>query len=63
MEQREQREAIKQDMLRAWEDYQRTGLHVPHEEADAWLAKLEAGIDTDPPVATTLDQQQPSPRS
>lgn len=43
------REAFKQDALRAWDEYQQTGLHLTLEEADAWLAKLEAGEDADPP--------------
>ena len=38
VEREEKREAFKQDALRAWEDYQRTGLHPTLEEADAWLA-------------------------
>ena len=29
--------------------YQATGLHITMEEADAWLAKLEAGQDVEPP--------------
>ncbi|AQH05057.1 CopG family transcriptional regulator (plasmid) [Burkholderia sp. KK1] len=45
----EKREAFKQDAKRAWDTYQATGLHVTHEEADAWLAKLEAGEDAEPP--------------
>ncbi|PRB80860.1 CopG family ribbon-helix-helix protein [Pseudomonas sp. MYb185] len=45
VEREEKREALKQDALRAWEDYQRTGLHLTLEEADAWLAKLEDGED------------------
>jgi predicted transcriptional regulator len=32
-----------QDALAAWADYQTTGLHVTSLEADAWLAKIEAG--------------------
>ncbi|MFA7667375.1 MAG: hypothetical protein WCY32_14800 [Burkholderiaceae bacterium] len=44
-----EREAFKQDALRAWEDYGRTGLHLTLEEADAWLAKLQAGEDVEPP--------------
>lgn len=44
-----EREAFKQDALRAWESYQRTGLHLTFEEADAWLAKLEAGEDAELP--------------
>lgn len=31
------------DAVEAWEDYQRTGLHLTYEEVDAWMAKLEAG--------------------
>jgi predicted transcriptional regulator len=47
------REAIRDEFrvnaLAAWADYQATGLHVTEEEADAWLAKLEAGEDGEPP--------------
>ena len=45
VEREEKREAFKQDALRAWEEYQSTDLHLTLEEADAWLAKLEAGED------------------
>lgn len=45
----EKREAFRQDGIRAWEQYQATGEHVTKEEADAWLAKLEAGQDVEPP--------------
>ena len=41
----EQREKLRQDALAAWNHYQTTGLHATAEEADAWLAKLEAGED------------------
>ena len=37
----EKREAYLQDGIKAWNDYQATGLHVTQQEADAWLAKLE----------------------
>ena len=47
----EKREAFRQDGLTAWRKYQATGLHVTAEEADAWLAKLEAGQDIDPPAS------------
>ena len=43
VEREEKREQLRQDALAAWADYQATGLHVTAEEADAWLAKLEAG--------------------
>jgi len=45
----EQRESARQDALRAWAEYQSSGLHVTAEEADAWLARLEAGEDVEPP--------------
>lgn len=45
----EQRERLRQDALAAWTHYQTTGLHATAEEADAWLAKLEAGEDAKAP--------------
>jgi len=45
----EKREQFRQDALEAWAHYQATGLHVTGEEADAWLAKLEAGEDAEAP--------------
>lgn len=49
VEREEKRESFKQDALRSWEAYQENGLHLTLEEADAWLAKLEAGEDAEPP--------------
>lgn len=49
VEREEKREQFRQDALAAWDHYQTTGLHLTAEEADAWLAKLEAGKDTAPP--------------
>jgi len=49
VEREEKREQFRQDALAAWDHYQATGLHVPAEDADAWLAKLEAGKDAAPP--------------
>ena len=43
LEREEKREQLRQDALAAWADYETTGLHLTAEEADAWLAKLEAG--------------------
>jgi predicted transcriptional regulator len=45
----EKREQFRQDALRAWDDYQATGLHATAEEADGWLVKLEAGEDAEAP--------------
>lgn len=50
VEREEKREAFRQDGLRAWNEYQASGLHVTLEEADEWLAKLEAGQDSEPPA-------------
>ncbi|WP_395946619.1 CopG family ribbon-helix-helix protein [Caedibacter taeniospiralis] len=49
VEREEKREAYKQEALDAWEAYQQTGLHVTLEEADDWLAKLEAGQNAEAP--------------
>lgn len=49
VEREEKREAFRQDGIRAWEEYQATGLHVTAKEADAWLAKLEDDQDVEPP--------------
>jgi predicted transcriptional regulator len=45
VEREEKREQFRQDGLAAWAHYQTTGLHATAEEADTWLAKLEAGKD------------------
>jgi len=49
VEREEKREQFRQQAIAAWTHYQTTGLHATAEEADAWLAKLEAGKDTAPP--------------
>jgi predicted transcriptional regulator len=38
-----ERAAFLQASLEAWNDYQKTGLHLGHTATDEWLAKLEAG--------------------
>ena len=43
LDRQDQRRSFRQDAIDAWNDYQRNGLHVTGDEADAWLAKLEAG--------------------
>lgn len=49
VEREEKREAFRQDAISAWNEYQATGLHATMEEADTWLAELEAGKDVEPP--------------
>ena len=46
LEREEKREQFRQDALAAWAEYEATGLHVSAAEADAWLAKLQAGRRT-----------------
>jgi predicted transcriptional regulator len=47
----ERREEFRRDALAAWAEYQTSGQHVTAKEADAWLARLEAGEDVEPPQA------------
>lgn len=44
------RPSFRQDALAAWNHYQFTGLHLAAEEADTWLAKLEAGKNAPVPA-------------
>jgi predicted transcriptional regulator len=49
VEREENREAFRQEGIRAWNDYQATELHVTHKEANEWLARLEEGDLVKPP--------------
>ena len=49
VEREEKREALLQDVRRAWETWKVSGRHVAHAEAEDWLAQLEAGQDAEPP--------------
>ena len=49
VEREERRERLRHDALAAWTEYQATGRHVTDDEADAWIARLEAGEDAEPP--------------
>jgi predicted transcriptional regulator len=46
---KESRERFRRDAMSAWAEYQLTGLHATAEEVDAWLARLEASEDAEPP--------------
>ncbi|MGE0154042.1 MAG: hypothetical protein AB7R90_15615 [Reyranellaceae bacterium] len=50
LSQSEKRAQLRADLLAAWNDYESTGLHVTGEEADAWLKRLIAGQDVEPPT-------------
>lgn len=45
----EKRQSFLHDAQVAWEDFQRTGLHLTDDEVGDWIAKLEAGEDVDLP--------------
>jgi predicted transcriptional regulator len=45
----EKRQQLRDDALNAWNEYQATGLHLTAEEADGWLAQLEAGNNVEAP--------------
>jgi predicted transcriptional regulator len=45
----EKREQFRLDTLAAWEEYQRTGLHLTGEEVDEWLEKVAKGEDVELP--------------
>jgi predicted transcriptional regulator len=49
LDREERQAAYRQEALASWKDYQATGRHVTADEADQWLARLEAGEDADPP--------------
>jgi predicted transcriptional regulator len=49
LEREEKREEFRQAGFAAWDTYQTTGLHLTGDEADEWLAKLEAGEDAEVP--------------
>lgn len=50
VEREEARDGMRAAALEALADYEANGLHATGEEVDAWLARLEAGEDADPPA-------------
>ncbi|OHV83417.1 CopG family ribbon-helix-helix protein [Ensifer sp. LCM 4579] len=50
VEREEKREAFRQDTLRAWEEYQATGLHATAEEVEDWLANWGTDNELSAPV-------------
>lgn len=48
VEREEKREALRQDTLKAWEEFQATGLHATAEEVEKWLASW--GTDNELPA-------------
>lgn len=50
VEREEKREAFRQDTLKAWDEFQDTGLHATAAEVDQWLASW--GSDSEQPTPT-----------
>ena len=48
VEREEKREAFREHTIKAWEEYQETGLHATSAEVDAWLASW--GTDSELPA-------------
>lgn len=46
----ERREAFRQDTIKAWEDYQETGVHATAAEVDTWLASWGTEGEVPTPV-------------
>ena len=46
----ERREAFRKDTIKAWEEYQETGLHATSAEVDDWLASWGSESEIPAPV-------------
>jgi predicted transcriptional regulator len=46
----ETRDAFRQDTLKAWEEFQTTGLHATADEVDKWLSSWGTENELPPPV-------------
>ncbi|MDP3977601.1 MAG: CopG family ribbon-helix-helix protein [Pseudomonas sp.] len=50
VEREEKREAFRQDTLKAWEEFQATGLHATAEEVDKWLSSWGSESELPAPI-------------
>ena len=50
VEREEKREQFRQDALKAWQEFQETGLHVTGDEALAWLETWGTDEEKEPPL-------------
>ncbi|AAF84874.1 CopG family ribbon-helix-helix protein [Xylella fastidiosa] len=50
VEREEKRETFRQDTLKAWEEFQATGLHVTTEEVEKWLSSWGTENELSAPV-------------
>lgn len=49
LDREEAQERERTEALAAWSEFEASGLHSTSQEADGWLARLEAGEDVEPP--------------
>jgi len=49
LEREEKREALRQEALESWQEYQQTGLHVTIEEVRQWVDSLGTDNELEPP--------------
>jgi predicted transcriptional regulator len=49
LDQKEQRESLREAALQSWQPFQATGLHATGGEVDRWLRKQESGQTVAPP--------------
>ena len=49
VEREEKREALRRDILQAWETFQQTGVHATAEEVDRWLVNWGTGDEVPAP--------------
>jgi predicted transcriptional regulator len=45
VEREEKRESLRQDTLKAWDEFQATGLHATADEVEKWLASWGSGSE------------------
>ena len=50
VEREEKRETLRQDTLKAWEEFQATGLHATAEEVDKWLSSWGSESELPAPI-------------
>ncbi|CUA97724.1 Predicted transcriptional regulator [Pannonibacter indicus] len=53
VEREEKREALRQETLKAWQEFQQTGMHATAEEVDQWLASWALTPTCPPPNAAS----------
>jgi predicted transcriptional regulator len=58
VEREEKQESLRRDLIRAWEDYESTGLYVTAEEVEKWVASWWTENELPVPEASTSIQRE-----